>query len=49
LGGLAVNSSIQHDLPTVQGIVVYFTVIVVVINLVIDLAYSSLNPRVRAQ
>ena len=34
LGGLAVNSSIQHDLPIVQGIVVYFTVIVVVINLV---------------
>jgi peptide/nickel transport system permease protein len=49
LGQLAVTASIQHDLPLVQGVVVYFTVIVVVINLVIDLAYSWLNPRVRTQ
>lgn len=47
LGGLAVNASIQHDLPVIQGIIVYFTVIVVLINLVIDLAYTWLNPRVR--
>jgi peptide/nickel transport system permease protein len=31
----------------VQGIVVYFTVIVVVVNLVIDVAYTWLNPKVR--
>ena len=49
LGGLAVNASIQHDLPVVQGIVVYFTLIVVLINLAIDLAYTWLNPRVRTQ
>jgi peptide/nickel transport system permease protein len=49
LGGLAVNSAIQTDLPVMQGIVVYFTVIVVVVNLAIDLAYSWLDPRVRTQ
>ena len=37
----------QHDLPLVQGVVVYFTLIVIAINLVIDLAYTWLNPRVR--
>jgi peptide/nickel transport system permease protein len=47
LGGLAVNVALQHDLPFVQGIVVYFTLIVVVINLLIDLIYTLLNPRVR--
>ena len=47
MGGLAVNAALQHDLPVVQGIVVYFTLMVVVINLVIDLTYSWLNPRVR--
>jgi peptide/nickel transport system permease protein len=47
VGGLLVNSTLQHDLPMVQGIVIYFTVIVVVVNLVIDLAYTWLNPRVR--
>lgn len=49
VGGLLVNSSINHDLPVVQGIVVYFTVIVVAINLLVDIAYGWLNPRVRTQ
>lgn len=49
LGSLAVGATIQHDLPVVQGLVIYFTVIVVVVNIVIDLAYTALNPKVRAQ
>lgn len=47
LGSLAVRSSLQHDLPMVQGIVVLVTVLVVIVNLLIDLAYLVLNPRVR--
>jgi peptide/nickel transport system permease protein len=47
LGSLAVSSALQHDLPVVQGIVVYFTLLVVAINLLIDLTYTWLNPRVR--
>jgi len=49
LGSLLVSSSIQHDLPVVEGIAIYFTVIIVLISLLTDLAYSWLNPRVRAQ
>jgi peptide/nickel transport system permease protein len=49
LGSLAVNAALQHDLPLVEGVVVYFTVIVVAINLVIDIAYTFLNPKVRTQ
>jgi peptide/nickel transport system permease protein len=47
LGSLVVNSALQHDLPVVTGVAVYFTVIVVIVNLLIDLAYTWLNPRVR--
>lgn len=47
LGGLAVEATGRHDLPVIQGIVLYFTVIVVVVNLVIDVIYAWLNPRVR--
>lgn len=47
LGGLAVQATSQHDLPLVQGVAVYFTVIVVVVNLGIDLLYGWLDPRVR--
>jgi peptide/nickel transport system permease protein len=49
LGGLAVTSALGRDLPTMQGVVVYFTIIVVIINLAVDLAYSWVNPRVRAR
>lgn len=49
LGGLAVNSTLEHDLPTIQGVVVYFTVIVIAVNLMIDLAYTLLDPRIRTE
>lgn len=47
LGRMAVDASIQHDVPMVQGLVVTFTVTVVVVNLLVDLAYGWLNPKVR--
>jgi peptide/nickel transport system permease protein len=47
LGSLIVNASVQHDLPVVEGVAVYFTVIVVIVNLIIDLAYTWANPKVR--
>ena len=47
MGSLSVNASLQHDLPVIQGVVVLFTLIVVVVNLVIDLLYTWLNPRVQ--
>lgn len=47
LGGLAVSSTLFGDIPTIQGLVVCFTVIVIVVNLVIDIAYGILNPKVR--
>ncbi len=49
LGGLAVQATTQHDLPLIQGVAVYFTALVVVVNLLIDLAYGWLDPRVRVE
>ena len=47
LGSLAVSSTSQHDLPVIQAIAVYFCLIVVAVNLVVDLLYGWLNPRAR--
>jgi len=47
LGNLAVTAATQHDIPVLQGLVVYFTIIVVIVNLAIDVAYIALDPRVR--
>jgi peptide/nickel transport system permease protein len=48
LGSLMVNSVNNHDVPMVQGIAVFFTMIVIAVNLTVDLAYSVLSPKVRA-
>jgi peptide/nickel transport system permease protein len=47
LGGEAVAATTAHDVPLIQGIAIYFTFIVIVINLLIDLAYGWLDPKVR--
>jgi peptide/nickel transport system permease protein len=49
LGSLAVNATTQHDLPVVLGLVMCFTVMVIVLNFFIDVAYAYLDPRVRAR
>jgi peptide/nickel transport system permease protein len=45
LGSLVGSAVLRHDLPVVQGIAVCFTVIVVFVNLVVDIAYGLLDPR----
>jgi peptide/nickel transport system permease protein len=47
LGSLALNAATQHDLPIIEGMVFYFTIIVVAINLLTDLTAMWLNPKSR--
>lgn len=47
MGRLAVDSLFQHDYPYVQGITLVMTAIVVFSNLLIDLSYGWLDPRIR--
>lgn len=47
LGGLAVQATTQHDIRMVQGVVIVFTLVVVTVNLLVDLTYGWLNPKVR--
>ena len=47
LGQLAVSSTVKADIPMVMGLVVATALIVVVVNLLIDLAQAVLNPKVR--
>lgn len=49
IGGLAVQSTLNKDLTLVQGVAVIYTLIVVVVNLLLDIAYAFVNPRVRVQ
>jgi peptide/nickel transport system permease protein len=47
LGQEAVTAAGSHDLPVIEGVAFYFTVVVVIANLLVDLSYRLLNPRVR--
>lgn len=47
LGQLVVYSITARDIITVQGIVVFIAVVYVVINMLVDLSYGWLDPRVR--
>lgn len=47
LGTMLVNSILARDYPTVQALTLVFGVAVIAINLLTDLAYAELDPRVR--
>lgn len=47
LGTLLVEGVLTKDFPLIQGIVLFFAVIIVVVNLVVDLSYGLFDPRVR--
>ena len=47
LGNMAIDAVINRDLPLIQGIVLVFALLFVLINLMVDLSYALLNPRLR--
>lgn len=47
LGGTAVQATASGDLPLIQGVVVYLTIIVILVNLAVDIAYGYFNPKVK--
>jgi ABC-type dipeptide/oligopeptide/nickel transport system permease component len=47
LGRYVVNAIGRRDLPAIQGSVLFLSVVFVVVNLLTDLAYAGVDPRVR--
>ena len=47
VGAQAVSATADHNLPLITGIAFCFTIVVVVTNLLVDLGYRALNPKVR--
>ena len=47
LGNMAIDAVINRDLPLIQGIVLLFALIFTMLNLIVDLLYAVLNPRLR--
>jgi peptide/nickel transport system permease protein len=47
IGGLAFRAIRQRDLPIVMGTVLFAAVFIVIANLLVDIAYRALDPRIR--
>jgi peptide/nickel transport system permease protein len=47
LGRLTVDSILRRDYPIIQGVILLFAGVYVFINLLVDIAYTFLDPRIR--
>jgi len=47
IGRLSYNAIINSDLPTIEGVVLFGALFIVVLNLIVDIAYAFIDPRVR--
>jgi ABC-type dipeptide/oligopeptide/nickel transport system permease component len=47
LGRIAVESIWTHDLPMIQGTAIVYVIIFISLNLVVDIVYAYIDPRIR--
>ena len=47
LGRLTVDAILRRDYPVIQGVVLMFSFVYVLVNLVIDILYTFIDPRIR--
>ena len=47
IGKLAVDSMSNRDLPLLEGTVMYIAFVFVIVNLIVDISYAFLDPRIR--
>ncbi|MXW48552.1 MAG: ABC transporter permease [Gammaproteobacteria bacterium] len=47
IGNMSIGAVIDRDLPLIQGLIITFAILFIITNLVIDMSYRTLNPRVR--
>lgn len=47
LGRLTIDAVLRRDYPVIQGVILVFSGVYVVVNLIIDILYTVLDPRIR--
>ena len=49
LGSYVLTAVQRNDLPAIQGSVMFIAVLTVFVNLLVDISYTILNPKVRVE
>jgi peptide/nickel transport system permease protein len=47
LGRTAVQALQNYDTPTIMGVIVFATIVIIIFNLIVDLLYAAIDPRIR--
>ncbi len=47
LGRLTADAILKRDYPIVQGVILFFSTLLVVINLLVDISYGFIDPRIK--
>ncbi len=47
IGRILADAIMSHDIPVVQGVVFFTAIVYVAINLIVDLSYAYIDPRIR--
>ena len=47
LGRLVVDAILKRDYPIIQGLILMFSFVYILINLMIDILYTLVDPRIR--
>jgi peptide/nickel transport system permease protein len=47
LGRLTIDAILRRDYPVIQGVVLLFSFVYVLVNLAVDLVYTLIDPRIR--
>ena len=49
IGRYFVNGALNRDYPVVMGVVIFYAILIIVMNLIVDLIYGFLDPRVKVE
>ena len=47
IGRLTVDAILRRDYPIIQGVILIFSAVYVLVNLAVDLSYVFFDPRIR--
>jgi peptide/nickel transport system permease protein len=47
VGRLTIDAILRRDYPVIQGIVLLFSFLYVLVNLMVDVTYTLVDPRIR--
>ena len=48
IGRLVLESILKRDFPVIQGTVLFMAIIFILVNLIVDILYGTIDPRIRA-